>query len=382
VRVSQRFRAAGSTGGIARISHQQLLCLVYTLHFTAAVLVLPATLARYGHSGGWLAPLLAFAVSALPVSLLLALVVRQHPQRGFADLACHLLGPFLGRLLGLLTGVFNLLIAALCVRDVVEVTPVAILPATPTWAVAVPFILVAVYGAYSGVEVMARLSFFCVVATLVVVVLSVGTLTGLIHPLRLLPFFDRHPLQLVMASWSSIGWFAECWSFLGLAVLVDRREKVGRALVLGAAFAAVMLMTFTALAITVFGHQLVAEFTFPVYSLVQQVTIGEFVERLDVFMFSIWLVGMVVKTSTHFWLAADGAGFALGLKNESTLYPALGLIAFVVTTLIPSLSWLFLFSTETWTPLSVSLGLGVPGILLVASWVRQRQQRQQREMGA
>jgi len=373
--MAERSRTAGATGGLARISGQQLVAMTYVLHFTAAVLVLPATLAKYGHSGGWLGPLPAYVVSALPVSLMVGLLVRRYPQQGLSDLSRHLLGPLLGRLIGLLVGVFNLLITALTLRDVVEITPVAILPATPAWALSLPFMLVAVYGAYSGVEVLARLSYLFAVTSLLFIVAAISTLTGLIHPLRLLPLYERGPLQLLQASWPSIGWYAESWSFLALAAQVDRRSQAARALLMGAGFAALMLMMFTALAITVFGHQLVAQFTFPIYSLIQQVSIGEFVERLDVLMFAIWLVGMVVKASMHLWLAANGAGFALGVKNERTLLPGLGLASYIVMSLIPSLSWLFVLSTKLWTPVSLGLGLGIPGLLLAASWVKQRRQR-------
>lgn len=378
--MAERSPNAGSTGGMARISQQQLVCLAFTLHFTAAVIILPANVTKYGHSGGWVAPLVAFLLAALPVSLMLGLLVRRHPGQGFAELSRYLLGHIPGRVLGLAVSVFSLVIAALTLRDVVEATPVAVLPATPPWALATPFLLVAVYGAYSGVEVLARFAYFCVLGQAVIILLAFTTMTGMIHPLRLLPLYERSPLQLLQASWAYMGWVAEAWSFLPLAVLVDRRSQAGRALVLGAALAALLLMALTALAIMVFGHQLVAQFSFPVYSLVQQITIGEFVERLDVVMVAIWLVGMLVKASTHLWLAASSGGFALGLRNEHALLPALGLAAYVLMSLIPGLPWLFEFSTKAWAPMSVSLGLGTPGLLLLASWVRQRRRR--RAMGA
>ncbi|MBP2016892.1 spore germination protein KB [Symbiobacterium terraclitae] len=372
--MAQGSRSQGSTGGLARISSQQLLSLAYTMHFTAAVLVAPSSMAKFGHSGAWLAPPVAFLLSALPVSLMLGLLVRRHPHQTLAQMTRHLLGPVLGRLVGLMVSVFSVVVAAATLRDVVEVTPVAILPATPAWALSVPFLLVTLYGAYSGVEVVARLSYLFALATVMVILLGISTLTGLIHPLRLLPLYERSPLQLLQASWPAMGWFAESWSFLAVAALVDREERVGRSLVLGAGLAALMLTAFTALAITVFGHQLVAQFSFPIYSLVQQIAIGEFVERLDVLLFAIWLVGMLVKVSAHLWMAASGAGCALALKNQRQILPALGLTAHILMSLVPNLNWLDQFSINIWTPISLSLGLGVPALLLAASWVRQRRQ--------
>lgn len=360
----------------ARISHQQLAALAFTLHFAAAELVLPANLAKTGQSGGWLAPLASFLVAALPIALMLGLLARRHPHQALGELACHLLGPFFGRALALLVALISTALTALSLRDVAEVIPVAILPATPLLALAVPFTVVAVYGAYCGAEVLARLSVFFVLANVVIFLLALATLSGLVHPLRLLPLYEHSPLQLFVAAWPPIGWYAESWTFLALAALVDQAHRAGRGLAAGAALATLALMLFTALSLAVFGHQFVADFNFPVYSLFQQITIGEFVERLDVILISIWLLGMIVKTATHLWLAANAAGFALGMANERPLLPALAAVALILMALIPNLPWLFLFSTTLWTPFSLSLGLGIPALLLAASWLRGRQCRQ------
>lgn len=363
-------------GQPARISRQQLTFLVFTLHFAAAVMVLPASLAKAGKSGGWFASLISYLVAALPVALLLGLLLRRHPGQGFGQVSCQVLGPLPGRALAAVLGLFSLGLAALCLRDVVEVIPVTILPSTPPLALALPFVLVAAYGAYCGAEVLARLSVLFMTATAVVVLLTLATLTRLAHPYRLLPLWDHTPLQLFAAVWPSSGWFAESWTFLSLAALVEQPRFAGRGLAVGALLATVHLMFFTALATAVFGHQLVADFTFPVYSLFQQITLGEFVERLDVILISIWLLGMIVKTAVHLWLAASAAASALRLAGERSPLIVLGAAAVVWMSLIPNLPWLFTFSTVLWTPLSLSLGLGVPFLLLAASWVRARRRRQ------
>lgn len=343
-------------GRLARISTQQLVVLVYTLHFSATELLLPSSLARTGHSGGWLAPLLSFFLASFPVALML--------------------GRLPGRLLTLLAGLFNLVLTALCLRDVVELIPVAILPATPPLAVAVPFIVVATYGAYCGAEVLARLSFFFVVTAIVILVLGITTLTELLSPYRLLPLWEQSPVQLFGAAWPTTGWYAESWSFFPLAAMTDQPQLVWKGLTLGALLAAFHLMCCTAMAIGVFGHELVANFAFPIFALFQQITIGEFVERLDVILISICLLGMLVKTAAHLWLAAGATGFGLGMANHRPLLPALGLVAVVLMWLIPNLPWLFIFSTTLWIPFSLGLGYGVPALLLAASWIRTRQGRQ------
>lgn len=380
--MANKKRQGECVGPRARISYQQLVCLAFILHFTAAVEVLPTGAARVGGSGGWLAPFISLALGGLPVMLLVGALLNRHPGEGLGVLATNLLGKAMGRLVALLLALFSLTLTTLSLRDVAELVPVPILPETPMLVIAIAFMLVATYGAYTGAEVLARAAVLAFGLVLFVVLLALTTLTGTASPLRVLPLIERDISQPFLAGWPGIGWYAEVWSFYPLAAMVDKTERTTLALALGGLHATTLLGMMIALAIAVFGADLVAVMTFPFYSLVQQITIGEFVERLDVFIFTIWLFAMLVKVGAHLWIATDSLGFVFGMKNERRLLPILSLAAIYMAMQIPNLTWLVDFSTFAWTPISLGLGLSVPGLLLVVSWIRGLRERLRRGVGA
>lgn len=371
-----------SMGGAARISYQQLACLTFTLQGTAAVLFLPTGSARIGGSGGWLASFIGLILGGLPITLMVGALVNRHPGQGLGELATNLLGKAMGGLAALVLGLFSLALTTLSLRDVAEIVPVPILPETPMLVVAIAFLLVAVYGTYSGAEVLSRMAVFAFGMIAFTALLSLVALWGSVSPLRLLPLIECDITQPLQAALPSIGWYAEVWSFFPFAAMVDKGGRAGRGLVVGGLNSALFLSIMTGLSIALFGADLVAVMNFPVYSLVQQITIGEFVERLDVLIIAIWLFGMVVKVSAHLWTCTNSIAFVLGMKDDRRLLPIVALVALYLTMQIPNLHWLVDFSTMTWTPISLSIGLSVPGLLLAASWIQGLRTRSRSGVGA
>jgi len=369
-------------GGRARISHQQLICAAFITKVAAATLYLPTAMVKLGRNGGWVAPLVAIALGALPASLLVGTLVRRHPGYSPGEMATQLLGNWAARLFTLLLALYSLYVSVLAMRDVTEFIPTAILPATPTLAISLTFMLAVVYGAYSGAEVISRLAVVSTILLLSGLALVGVTVIGLIQPLNLLPVADRGLGQVLSASWPPIGFFAECWALFPFVGMLDKGQTAVRGLVLGAVVGGVYLAIETALVSAVFGVDFAETFTFSGYTLTQQVSIGEFVERLDIILVNFWMISMVAKLSIHFWTAVTGASYTLGLKNERILLLPLGAILIAWTEYRPDITSHMDFSIHMWPYISLGFSIGLPGLLLVASWVRAHRSRTRSGMGA
>ena len=296
-----------SVGHRVLISHQQLMFLVYTLHFSATELLLPSSLARdgkergldgalglllpFGRSGGadagpyWSAATRTGAGGAVT-----------PPARSVAGPSAHVAHNAVQRRAdGPLSAIWWRPSRWRSCR-LPRPSP---WPCLSSWSPGT---------ALTGTEVLARLAFFFMVIAVSLFSLVVVTLLRLVQQaLHLLPLWDQSPLQLVAAQRGPPrdGPRSRGRSFLWRPWSIGR-STAGRGLIAGALIAAVHLMSCTALSIGIFGHSLVAHFAFPIHALFQQITIGEFVERLDVILITICLLGMIVKTATHLWLAVDG----------------------------------------------------------------------------
>ena len=368
--------------GTARISNAQLVCAVTLSQHVAAVLFLPAIMANEAGRDAWMAPTVGLLVGALPSALLLGALIRYHPGRSFGEIAEHCLGRWVGKLVTLILALLSLMVVALCLEDVIVFIPTTVLPGTPGWAVGLGMALVVLYGAYQGGEVLVRAAVLVILALGAAYLFILVGLSPFYSVLHLSPLFEEGVMPVVKAGLVPAGWFAEIWFFAEFLALLDRPERGGRSLILGSVLGAVVLTKLALEGVMAFGADLVAHLAYPSYTLVQQLTLGEFMERLEVVIITLWLSGMIVKTGLYLWISHISLARVLGVKNARKLLPWLGATALGITFLNPNIISLFTLARTYWTPLALPLSVAIPGLLLVISWWKARAGRKQRDLGA
>jgi spore germination protein KB len=363
--------------GTARISHQQLICAVGIFAHAATLVILPASMTLTAGPDAWLAIPVAMVLGGLPVALLLHGLARYHPQKTLGEIAATCLGRWGGKLVALVVGGFALFLTSMCVRHVMDFSTITLLRGTPMTAVGLVFLAVAAYAAYNGAEVICRLAVLALFSTTTFMGLMIIGLLPELDILRLLPVLDGGVGQVLQAAWPAAGWFGELLVFGQLIGFLDKAKLTGRGLFLGLLVATAILDLLVAGTLLVFGHFLAPRFVYPVYSLAQQVQAGQFLERLDVGLVSIWLASMMIKTAVALWAATVSFGQVLGLKNDRKLILPLGAGALGLTFIWPSIAVLIRYGTRGWTPTVYPLEIGLPTLLLLISWWQARRRRRQ-----
>lgn len=361
--------------GEARISGQQLVCLVAITSQSAAVVYLPSQLVRIAGPDAWLALLLGAVAGGVPVALLLSALVRYHPQRTLGEMAERTLGRWAGKAATLLFALFSLLMMALLMRNVMDFTTVIILPGTPVWAIGVLFAATAAYLAWNGSEVVARLGVLVLLPIAVATVFTPLALTGRLTVLRVLPPLGGGALPVLQGALMCMGWFSELVVFAPLVGLLDRPERATRNLLWGLAIGAGILVILILAALMSFGYSLMAVLNYPIYSLIQLIHFGEFLERLEISLIAIWLSGMLVETAVVLWATGAAVTQMIGLASDRFVVLSLAAAALTIGLLLPTSPNLVRLVIQEWTLISVPVGLGLPALLLVASWVRAGLQR-------
>ncbi len=356
----------------ARISHQQLAAVVVLFTEAAMLLYLPAVLAEEVGRDAWLAVPLGTLIGAIPVAYLLSRLSVYHPNRSLGEIAEHCLGRWLGKLLTLILASYSLFLASLVLRNVVDFSVIAFLPGTPVWAIASTFTAAAVYGVYCGVEVVTRVAVLIMfTALLAVAVVPIGVSPD-IEVIRLLPILGNGLAPLLQASWSMAGWFAEIWVFAAWVGLIDKPRKSFQGFLWGLLGSAWMLTTVVLSAVVTLSPELTMRLTFPIYYLVQEISVAEFLERVELILLTIWLASMFVKFSACLWSATTTTASAFGLKSDRRIILPLAGVAAALVYVWPSIVHIINFGTYMWTPLTLPLAYGVPGLLTIISWWKRR----------
>jgi spore germination protein KB len=283
------------------------------IHVSQALFV-AAPLAKLCGPDAWLALLIGGGIGTLH-GLLAIWVCTHYPGKGPAEIARSLLGKWAGSLFGLVYAVLLLRLFSFAVRYVLDFTYMILLPGTPGRVIVVLFAAVVLYGAWDGLEPIARVSF----QTLVAILATFALLPLLqLRELRLLqvdPILYHGMGALLRAVVFTLPWFGQTLAVMSLVSHMKDPRQAYRWMILGGATGTLLIAGFVAQTVFVLGPDLPSRYLFPFWALLQLVSIAKIVERIEVIFVTVWISGMWVKSSFYLYAAAESVARSIGLKG-------------------------------------------------------------------
>ncbi|HLN63101.1 MAG TPA: GerAB/ArcD/ProY family transporter [Symbiobacteriaceae bacterium] len=299
---------------------------------------------------------------------------QSYPNQSLLAAAETLLGRAAGRLVALAYALFYLLFVSLNLRLTGEFFLYAFFPRTPLVVVVGVVAVLAAWAARAGVEVMGR-------AAQVVLPLAVGTV--LLVTLLLAHDIKWHrllPLELLRTGplphlQDMIGVAARTveLAWAGLLPLAEGRRGWGlfRAVVRAQIWLGAIWVVMNVAIIGMLGREIQVH-QFPFYVAATQVSVADFLERIDALILAIWVFGMVIRSGMVLWAAAVCTARTLGLAAYRPLVLALAALA-VTYAVAQARSFGELMSylkTETLTSLTIIFTLIIPGLLAAGAALR------------
>lgn len=358
--------------GTAKISGAQLACAVGIFGEVAALLYLPAGMAKEAGPGAWLCVPVGQLVSAVPICVMLGMLCRLRPGRSLSEIAEFCLGRWGAVPIQLIQATFAVVLGALVTRNVIDLSIVAILPGTPMWVIGALFAAVAAYLCYSGGEVIARYAVLVLGITIPALIFMTGGLVEDSHLLWLRPVLGDGLAPIWRGAIPALHWFGEVWLFGEFLGLLDRPGLAIRFLLIGQAIAGAILVVMIVLCLLVFSPPLLSKLWFPAFLLAQQVSLTGVMERLEMGLVAAWLTGMVLKVAVCLWVASVSLTRVVRVTTDRKLVPpvaAATLALSLFTRGAPSLMWA---NNTLFTPLLLPIQLGIPALLLAICWWKSR----------
>lgn len=318
-----------------RIGIYQFFFLCITFVISTADILLPNFIADIAREDAWISVILATILAVITVLLACKIRTRMG-RRNLIDTNDVLLGSILGRIFSLLfiIAVFNLAVLTIC--ELNEIMLNAFLMKTPTLAISIMMVLVAAYGVYHGLEVFCRVNEILLPLGLVtlgsVIVLNVGELNFTYF----LPVFYNGIMPSVRGALLLYGWIAQVSvivymisPFVKATAKQIRNYAVAATVVLG------MMMMTGVLTIAVFGANRTAHLQFPALNLVRYIDLFDFIQRLDTFIFAIWVGGVAIRLIVIYYLVTLGIRqFFCMEKASNILIIVIGIAMLIGSTLI------------------------------------------------
>lgn len=356
---------SGKTPRRGQIDARQVSLAAALLVAGTAFLTLPRVATAPAGSAAWLGVALG-SLLAVPAGWLLLVLYQRHPGRSLVATANRLLGPFLGRLLGLGLVVWSHYYLAILVREFAGVFLVAFMPETPVSAFLAVIVVILVYGAYQGVEAIVRTAQIFLPFILVSALLILAGLLPRFDPGHLLPLAGEIKLGTALAALYTFSVFGQSVAVTVLFPHLPKARQTRPALVWGYGLAAAALFALTAVELGAFSAPVLKALAFPTLSAARLIRVGLFFERFEAGFMVIWFVLSVLKLCLFFFFATATLAEVLGLPDQKVLcLPGGVIVAF--TSLFPEN-----FAAMERLVLSLyqygALAFLVPAGLLVASW--------------
>lgn len=355
-----------------RISLWQFFVLVTGYLIGTSTLIVPVGPAK---QDAWISYLLAGTLG-LGAAYCYTALARRFPRETSLQYATRVLGRWAGTFCNLIFLWYALHLAALVLRNVVELYKMAILPQTPMVLVAGIFAGLAAYAVRIGIEIPARLSEllipFVIVAVLVLTALA-EVVPGLARWEALLPVMEKGPLPVLRGVYPAFVFpFGEAVFFLVILPFLTEPRKNFPPFALAITVATLLTTLVLVRNLIVLGPSETARMNFPSLIAIQMINIGDFLQRLEPVIIFVWSFTIFLKLTVVYYVFSLGIAQVFGLRDYRPLVLPSGLlITFLTMSLYENFSQMLIFAGRAFPFYFLPAYLFYPALLLLVAKIRK-----------
>lgn len=345
-------------------SHQALLLVIASgLGDIFVVITVPAV--TDAGRDGWIAVLLAYAISIV-VGLFLVDLGHRFQKKTIVQYLPVVLGKFIGKTLGLAYILVMWTMSFVIFRESREVIGF-FLPKTPQFAIGILIAILIIYTMKKGIEVFARV-------TEILIVIIIGSIVFVIlaslndsNLKNLLPVLENgyEPLIKALPTPLSYGMETILFAALWLPCLKDS-NKSKKALVVGLSISGILLTLLVIINIAFTGIELSKELTYPLFYMFSYIDIGSFLRGFEAIFMLIWIASSYLELLVFFYPPVVGLAQWLNLKDYKVLIIPMFIITWWMSLIPSSLMENLVVDKFVGTYIKLPIGLSILIIWMIA----------------
>lgn len=318
----------------AKISPGQLFALLVLFNLGTAIL---RVLAIDAEKDAWLAILLG-AIGGLFLFYIYVSLYRQYPNLPLTGYMRAILGKWIGWPLGLIYVLFFIHGAARDLREGGDLLAASVLDHTPLVVLNIVMIFSIAYVLNKGFEVLARTAqiFFSIFLILAAISGLLLYFSGVIDINRLLPVLAKGWGPVIETTLKQTFQFPHeeviCFAMV-LPYLANRKKGI-RAGYFAVIVSVLILAYSTAMNVVVLGVDISARAVFPLLHTISLINIGEFIQRLDVFVVLTLILGDFYKTAIFYYAVVIAAADVFQIQDHKKLVNYVGLIILFISMML------------------------------------------------
>jgi spore germination protein KB len=316
-----------------QLSLWQFFLLIFIFEVGSAVVI---GIAGDAKNDAWIAVFIATFIGVM-IMLFYMYIIQKGDNHNLFQLLEFCLGKWVGRGFIFLYIVYFFYIAARVLRDFGELMVSTIFSRTPLEFVLITMMLLIMYILYLGIEVLGRTSeiFIPYIALFIFFVMLGIQLSGELNLSNLKPILGEGLKPVWKAIFPSLlGFpFGELIAFTLLIPLVNSTKKMKTITTVAVFLSGMLLVLTTIIQIATLGENIRGRSNYPLLSAAREISLLNFIERVDILIVFIVMFGIIVKVSVFFYGGLLGIEHIFHIPYRQFLVP-MGLLVGFFSTII------------------------------------------------
>ena len=356
-----------------KINTGEFQILVITFTIGGTVLVAPTGLAGVAKQDSWFAGLLTILISLLFIFIYNQLATL-YPSMTYVEYNEKIFGKWIGKLGALLYLFYFFILSSGVLREIGDFFATFILVETPIQMVMIAFLFTSLIGVRLGLEVICRTAVIFFPWIVMMLLMLFLFLIPEIKLENIQPIFGEGMKPIIKGSYHTLGLpYLELAILLMVTPYVTEKAAMKKAFYRGMVIGSIVLFITIVFCILVLGSEITARQAYPSYSLGRKISIGGFLERIEVVLAFVWIFTVYFKLTICYYGLSLGLAQVLGLKSyKILLFPLAFLIITFAIFSYRDIVHFHAFIAKAWTPYSLTICFFLPLLLLVVGKMRKK----------
>lgn len=317
------------------ISLNQLIKMVIG-YLLGTSIIIEVGIAKAGKSV-WISHLIAMFFCAVTLYMM-HYIVNKSEYDDFGETLNNLFSKLVAKAILVYAFLFCLILSALILNNVGEFINLMVIQHSGLWTYIITMAIATAIVVRMGIEVVARSNEIVITFSIYLFIIILIVLTTLMDWKSFLPFQIKNIKDITSATISLISFpYIEIMpiTFIMFKIRKEKRTVMYKILLKGLFISGFLLIMGSMYTIGVFGEEEAGRLVFPTYELVRMINFGEFVQRTELIIFSVWFFCVFAKLSICIYGAAKSLQELLDLEEYkelvipiATLASAIGIKAY------------------------------------------------------
>ncbi|MFI2130477.1 spore gernimation protein [Lysinibacillus fusiformis] len=349
------------------ISSRQFTIIVTLYTAGTGILIIPASIANEVQQDAWIVATIGTILSLLLIKLYIILSNKMI-NLSLVEVTEKFLGNFIGKFISICFILLTLLSSGELLYFIGNFLQTEVMPETPPVVFAILFSFIILFTAYHGIEVFARTLEILFPVFLFIFIIFLFFVSPQIDIKQIQPVFEVSFTSLIYSVLHFMGLF----SFPLIVLLMifpsslNNLQSGKKGFYTGTLIGGLIITSFIVLSILVLGVTNTSLRTFPSYTLAQKISVGNFLQRIEIIMAFMWMVTIFVRAFMYFYASLIGISQLLKLKDPRPLILPLGMIAIALSQVVhQNIIHSDKYNQQTWPLYIAFFSILLPFLLLI-----------------